>query len=75
MEKLNEKHNNKYLYSYLVNGYRHFDPQRGMEYVLDLALEDTSIPADENEGNSKRIVEKRVFLVRPLGEVDKHLCH
>ncbi|XP_059159159.1 chondroitin sulfate synthase 2-like [Physella acuta] len=72
MEKLNEKHNNKYLYSYLINGYRRFDPQRGMEYLLDLALDDTSIPAEENGENNynKRIVEKRVFLVRPLGEVE-----
>lgn len=71
MEKLNEKYNNKYLYSYLINGYRRFDPQRGMEYLLDLALDDTSVPAEENEENNynKRIVEKRVFLVRPLGEV------
>ncbi|KAK0046466.1 chondroitin sulfate synthase 2 [Biomphalaria pfeifferi] len=72
MEKLNEQHNNKYLYSYLINGYRRFDPQRGMEYLLDLALEDTSIPPEENNKNNynKRIIEKRVFLVRPLGEVE-----
>ncbi|KAH9518485.1 hypothetical protein Btru_016921 [Bulinus truncatus] len=72
MEKLNELHNNKYLYSYLINGYRRFDPQRGMEYLLDLALEDTSIPREENTNNNynKRIIEKRVFLVRPLGEVE-----
>ncbi|CAL1540863.1 unnamed protein product [Lymnaea stagnalis] len=72
MEKLNEKHHNKYLYSYLINGYRRFDPQRGMEYLLDLALDDTSVPAEENGGNNynQRIVEKRVFLVRPLGEVE-----
>ena len=67
MEKLNAKHNNVFLYSYLVNGYRRFDPMRGMEYMLDLALEDTSIVAEES--NSDRIVQKRVSLVRPLGEV------
>lgn len=71
MERLNEKHNNKYLYSYLLNGYRRFDPQRGMEYILDLALEDTTVAVNERgEGVSgDRIVQKRVFLVRPLGEV------
>uniref|UniRef100_A0A0B6ZGM6 Hexosyltransferase n=1 Tax=Arion vulgaris TaxID=1028688 RepID=A0A0B6ZGM6_9EUPU len=69
MEKLNANHNNKFLYSYLMNGYRRFDPQRGMEYILDLALEDTSTSLDE-VGDNKQIVEKRVFLVRPLGEVE-----
>ena len=72
MEKLNEKHDNKFLYSYLINGYRRFDPQRGMEYVMDLALEDTVLPpqGETVDGNYKnQIVEKRVFLVRPLGEV------
>ncbi|XP_012944760.1 chondroitin sulfate glucuronyltransferase [Aplysia californica] len=69
MEKLNAKHNNIYLYSYLINGYRRFDPQRGMEYILDLALEDTSI-VSEDGSNNDRVVEKRVFLVRPLGEVE-----
>ncbi|BFY97631.1 hypothetical protein BsWGS_00671 [Bradybaena similaris] len=72
MERLNEKHSNKYLYSSLINGYRRFDPQRGMEYVLDLALEDTSIPVEANEEHNfkKRVVDKRVLLVRPLGEVE-----
>lgn len=71
MERLNEKHSNKYLYSSLINGYRRFDPQRGMEYVLDLALEDTSISVEANEEHNfnKRVVDKRVLLVRPLGEV------
>lgn len=73
LEKLNEKHDNKFLYSYLINGYRRFDPQRGMEYILDLALEDTTLtPQEENIDLSykNKLVEKRVFLVRPLGEVE-----
>ncbi|RUS82928.1 hypothetical protein EGW08_009312, partial [Elysia chlorotica] len=73
IEKLNEKHDNKYLYSYLINGYRRFDPQRGMEYVMDLALEDTTLPSQEDNievSYKSKIVEKRVFLVRPLGEVE-----
>ena len=61
VEKLNAKYNTIYLYSNLNNGYRRFDPQRGMEYILDITLRDTS---DEN-----REVPKRVQLVRPLGQV------
>ncbi|CAG5120511.1 unnamed protein product, partial [Candidula unifasciata] len=68
IEKLNRKYNNKYLYSYLINGYRRFDPQRGMEYILDLALDDTSLPSAESD--KRPVTEKRVFLVRPLGEVE-----
>lgn len=59
---MNAKFNNIYLYSRLNNGYRRFDPQRGMEYVLDITLRDTS------KGNVE--VEKRVQLVRPLGQLE-----
>lgn len=62
VERLNEKYNNIYLYSRLVNGYRRFDPQRGMEYILDITLRDTS--------HNNQQVEKRVQLVRPLGQVE-----
>ena len=61
VERLNAKYNNMYLYTSLNNGYRRFDPQRGMEYILDIMLRDTS------SGN--REVPKRVQLVRPLGQV------
>jgi hypothetical protein len=29
-------------YQYLINGYRRFDPSRGMDYRLDLAFKDTT---------------------------------
>ncbi|XP_076461229.1 chondroitin sulfate synthase 2-like [Babylonia areolata] len=62
VERLNAKYNNIFLYSGLKNGYRRFDPQRGMEYVLDITMRDTS------SGNQE--VQKRVQLVRPLGQVE-----
>ncbi|XP_009988900.1 PREDICTED: chondroitin sulfate synthase 2 [Tauraco erythrolophus] len=48
----------------LLNGYRRFDPTRGMEYTLDLQVEVVT-----QKGHS-RSVTKRVHLVRPLSEVE-----
>ncbi|XP_030435981.1 chondroitin sulfate synthase 2 isoform X2 [Gopherus evgoodei] len=48
----------------LVNGYRRFDPTRGMEYTLDLQVEVVT-----QKGHSRSVV-KRVHLVRPLSEVE-----
>ncbi|KAJ3611555.1 hypothetical protein NHX12_021570 [Muraenolepis orangiensis] len=48
----------------LLNGYRRFDPTRGMEYVLDLALE-----AHTQKGHSQ-VLGRRVNLLRPLGSVE-----
>lgn len=48
----------------LLNGYRRFDPTRGMEYTLDLQLELVT-----QKGHSRSIT-KRVHLVRPLSEVE-----
>uniref|UniRef100_A0A8D0HAW3 Hexosyltransferase n=1 Tax=Sphenodon punctatus TaxID=8508 RepID=A0A8D0HAW3_SPHPU len=48
----------------LLNGYRRFDPTRGMEYTLDLLLE-----AVTQKGHS-HILAKRVSLVRPLSKVE-----
>lgn len=48
----------------LVNGYRRFDPTRGMEYTLDLQLEVIS-----EKGRSCSII-KRVHLLRPLSKVE-----
>ncbi|KAL8566044.1 hypothetical protein ACOMHN_062773 [Nucella lapillus] len=62
VERLNARYDNIYLYARLVNGYRRFDPQRGMEYILDLSLKDTS--------NNNLELQKRVQLVRPLGKVE-----
>lgn len=48
----------------LINGYRRFDPIRGMEYMLDLQLEVIS-----QKGHSRSIA-KRVHLVRPLSKIE-----
>ncbi|KAJ8282303.1 hypothetical protein COCON_G00048220 [Conger conger] len=48
----------------LINGYRRFDPTRGMEYTLDLQLEVVS-----QKGRSRSIT-KRVHLVRPLSQIE-----
>jgi len=45
----------------LLNGYRRFDPLRGMEYTLDLSIRDTL------SGKDKVC---RIELVRPLGKVE-----
>lgn len=61
MKRLNEKYNNIFSYHHLINGYRIYDPVRGMEYKLDLAL---------IEKGKKDPVTKRVQLLRPLGYVE-----
>ncbi|XP_062972875.1 chondroitin sulfate synthase 2 [Elgaria multicarinata webbii] len=48
----------------LLNGYRRFDPTRGMEYTLDLQLEVVT-----QKGHSRSLA-KRVHLLRPLSEVE-----
>ncbi|XP_062852899.1 chondroitin sulfate synthase 2 isoform X1 [Trichomycterus rosablanca] len=48
----------------LVNGYRRFDPTRGMEYTLDLQLR------AETKSGSREMVTRRVHLVRPLSRVE-----
>ncbi|XP_072539818.1 chondroitin sulfate synthase 2 [Salminus brasiliensis] len=48
----------------LVNGYRRFDPTRGMEYTLDLQLQATT------ESGYGQAIERRVHLVRPLSQVE-----
>ncbi|XP_026789393.3 chondroitin sulfate synthase 2 [Pangasianodon hypophthalmus] len=48
----------------LVNGYRRFDPTRGMEYTLDLQLR------AETESGSGQLVSRRVHLLRPLSRVE-----
>ncbi|KAL4608985.1 chondroitin sulfate synthase 2-like [Arapaima gigas] len=48
----------------LINGYRRFDPTRGMEYTLDLQVE-----VFNQKGRSLSLV-KRVHLVRPLSHIE-----
>ncbi|PWA31198.1 hypothetical protein CCH79_00002937 [Gambusia affinis] len=66
MEELNKKymptlHLKK---QQLINGYRRFDPTRGMEYTLDLQLEVI------NQKGHSRSITKRVHLVRPLSLIE-----
>ncbi|XP_030047707.1 chondroitin sulfate glucuronyltransferase [Microcaecilia unicolor] len=48
----------------LLNGYRRFDPTRGMEYTLDLLLDTVT-----QKGHNHVLV-KRVNLLRPLSKVE-----
>ncbi|PSN43934.1 Chondroitin sulfate synthase 2 [Blattella germanica] len=48
-------------YRRLVNGYRRFDPSRGMDYRLDLAFRDTTTGKE---------VHKRLEVCKPLGRVE-----
>ena len=50
----------------LINGYRRFDPQRGMEYILDLLL---NIVIEEEKKEVE--LSHRVDLLRPLSEVTR----
>lgn len=66
VERLNEKYQPQLRFRKrrLLNGYRRFDPTRGMEYMLDLALE-----AYTQKGHSQ-VIAKRVNLLRPLSAVE-----
>ncbi|XP_056290763.1 chondroitin sulfate glucuronyltransferase [Pseudoliparis swirei] len=66
VERLNERYQPRLRFRKrrLLNGYRRFDPTRGMEYVLDLALE-----AYTQKGHSQ-VIAKRVNLLRPLSAVE-----
>ncbi|KAH3714992.1 chondroitin sulfate glucuronyltransferase-like [Dreissena polymorpha] len=62
MDSLSEKYYSRYELQRILNGYRRFDPTRGMEYVLDLQL------TDRNHQNAETV--KRVLIIRPLGKVE-----
>ncbi|XP_043916511.1 chondroitin sulfate synthase 2 [Protopterus annectens] len=66
MEELNKKYQPALHLKkqQLINGYRRFDPARGMEYTLDLQLEVVT-----QKGHT-RSVNKRVHLLRPLSNVE-----
>ncbi|KAG7253232.1 hypothetical protein CRUP_017410 [Coryphaenoides rupestris] len=66
LEQLNDKYRPalRLTKQQLINGYRRFDPTRGMEYTLDLQLEALS-----PQGHSRSIA-KRVHLVRPLSGIE-----
>ena len=62
MENLDRKYHSQFVLKKIINGYRRFDPTRGMEYILDLLL------SDRHHQNTETV--KRVHLVRPLGKVE-----
>lgn len=66
VERMNERYQPQLRFRKrrLLNGYRRFDPTRGMEYVLDLALE-----VYTQKGHSQ-VIAKRVNLLRPLSAVE-----
>uniref|UniRef100_T1J8E4 Hexosyltransferase n=1 Tax=Strigamia maritima TaxID=126957 RepID=T1J8E4_STRMM len=55
------KENEHLTYRRLINGYRRFDPTRGMEYLIDTEFQDRI---------SSESVRKRVEAVRPLGDIE-----
>ncbi|CAH1960940.1 unnamed protein product [Acanthoscelides obtectus] len=55
------KHNSVLEHKGLVNGYRTFDLSRGMDYVIDMSLKDTS--------TGEKVI-KRFQVCKPLGSVE-----
>ncbi|XP_066301515.1 chondroitin sulfate glucuronyltransferase-like [Branchiostoma lanceolatum] len=67
IQRLNDKYKKQGLtfdHVRLLNGYRRFDPTRGMEYELDLLVGETG------PDNLRDVVTKRVKLLRPLSQVE-----
>ncbi|OCT73631.1 chondroitin sulfate glucuronyltransferase [Xenopus laevis] len=66
VEQLNGQYNPflRFHLQHLLNGYRRFDPTRGMEYTLDLLLQVTT------ERGHVGVLNKRLSLLRPLGRVE-----
>jgi hypothetical protein len=58
---LEDDSNGQLKYKRLINGYRRFDPVRGMEYILDVVATDKQ---------TKKTAKKRVQILKPLGEVE-----
>lgn len=58
-KKANKLYHNRFSKYQLINGYRRFEPSRGMEYKLDLQLRDKDTNSD---------VQKRFHLLRPLNK-------
>ncbi|XP_075070427.1 chondroitin sulfate glucuronyltransferase [Mixophyes fleayi] len=65
-DQLNQRYHPwlRFKMHHLLNGYRRFDPTRGMEYTLDLVLEATT------ERDHVGVITKRLNLLRPLGLVE-----
>lgn len=65
IDKLGIKYQTRFILSRLINGYRRFDPGRGMEYLLDIAVR----PKSSNKVADDEQI-KRVHLLRPLSQVE-----
>ncbi|NP_001376580.1 chondroitin sulfate glucuronyltransferase isoform X2 [Gorilla gorilla gorilla] len=66
LEQLNRRYQPRLRFQKqrLLNGYRRFDPARGMEYTLDLLLECVT------QRGHRRALARRVSLLRPLSRVE-----
>nr|XP_056713757.1 chondroitin sulfate glucuronyltransferase [Euleptes europaea] len=66
LEQLNRRYQPRLRFHkrQLLNGYRRFDPTRGMEYQLDLLLEAVT------QKGRRHLLAKRVSLLRPLSKVE-----
>ncbi|XP_047619848.1 chondroitin sulfate glucuronyltransferase isoform X2 [Phacochoerus africanus] len=66
LEQLNRRYQPRLRFQKqrLLNGYRRFDPARGMEYTLDLLLEAVT------QRGHRRALARRVSLLRPLSRVE-----
>lgn len=66
LEQLNRRYQPRLRFQKqrLLNGYRRFDPTRGMEYTLDLLLEAVT------QRGHRRPLARRVSLLRPLSRVE-----
>lgn len=61
IEYLESKYSNNLKFDRLVNGYKRFDPSRGLDYILDLTFKDIV-------GN--KLIQKRVEVSKLLGKVE-----
>lgn len=61
IQRFEEKYNRRVEVIRLINGYRRFDPMRGMEYLLDV---------DTRDRTSSERTSRRVQLLRPLSYVE-----
>ena len=67
LEQLNRRYQPRLRFQKqrLLNGYRRFDPARGMEYTLDLLLEAVT------QRGHRRALARRVSLLRPLSTASR----
>ena len=61
-DRLNKNYDNKFKQYKLVNGYRRFEPSRGMEYTMDMEM--------YGKNRQDKPQQKRVHLLRPMGKVE-----